>query len=227
MKIVERARVRPRWLDDTLPAMDKPLAHRPHPWHGLDPGSRFPEIVRAYIEMVPTDGVKYEVDKHSGYLKVDRPQRFSSFCPALYGFVPQTYCGTRVAAHVIVGGPAVTRGDADPLDICVLTDRPISRGEILLEARPIGGLRMVERGEADDKIIAVLLGDPAYGDLADVTQLPRAVVDRLRHYFLTYKTIPGETVNPITVDPVYTAMEARAILTAARADYAAEFGKRA
>jgi inorganic pyrophosphatase len=182
--------------------------------------------VRAYIEMVPTDGVKYEIDKHSGYLKVDRPQPFSSFCPTLYGFVPQTYCGAQVAAHVIAGRPHVTRGDGDPLDICVLTDRPISRGEILLEARPIGGLRMVERNEADDKIIAVLIGDPVYGELADVTQLPRTVVDRLRHYFLTYKTIPGESANPITVDPVYDAMEARAILNAARTDYTAEFGKR-
>jgi len=204
--------------------MDKPLAHRPHPWHGLDPGPRFPEIVRAYIELVPTDGVKYEIDKHSGYLKVDRPQRFSSFCPTLYGFVPRTYCSARVAGHVLAGGPTVARGDGDPLDICVLTDRPISRGEIILDARPIGGLRMVERGEADDKIIAVLLGDPVYGDLADVSRLPRAVVDRLRHYFLTYKVIPGETTNPITVDPVYNAMEARAILHAARADYDAEFG---
>jgi inorganic pyrophosphatase len=202
----------------------KALGFRPHPWHGLDSGSRFPEIVTAYIEMVPTDGVKYEIDKYSGYLKVDRPQRFSSFCPTLYGFVPQTYCGERVAAHAIPGGPPVVRGDGDPLDICVLTDRPISRGEILLEARPIGGLRMVERAEADDKIIAVLLGDPVYGDMADVSQLTRAIIDRLRHYFLTYKSIPGEVSNPITVDPVYNAMEARAVLQAARADYVATFG---
>jgi inorganic pyrophosphatase len=203
--------------------MQTPLAYRPHPWHGLDCGSRFPEIVRAYIEIAPTDGVKYEIDKHSGYLKVDRPQRFSSFCPTLYGFVPRTYCGTRVASHVVDGAPAVERGDGDPLDICVLTDRPISRGEIVLDARPIGGLRMVERGEADDKIIAVLLDDPAYGELADISQVPRGVVDRLRHYFLTYKAIPGEAVNSISVDPVYGAMEARAILQAARADYDAEF----
>jgi inorganic pyrophosphatase len=174
--------------------------------------------------MVPTDGVKYEIDKHSGYLKVDRPQRFSSFCPTLYGFVPRTYCGQRVAAHVIQGGPPVTRGDGDPLDICVLTDRPISRGEILLEARPIGGLRMIESAEADDKIIAVLLDDPSYGDIVDVSQLSRAVVDRLRHYFLTYKVLPGEAHGRISVDPVYNSMEARAILKAARDDYEAEFG---
>ena len=126
---------------------DRPLEYRPHPWHGVDPGKRFPEIVRAYIEIVPTDGVKYEIDKHSGYLMVDRPQRFSSFCPTLYGFVPRTYCGDRVAAYALAGSPPVSQGDGDPLDICVLTDRPISRGEILLDARPIGGLRMVERGE--------------------------------------------------------------------------------
>ncbi len=201
----------------------QPLSFRPHPWHGLDPGSRFPEIVRAYIEIVPTDGVKYEIDKHSGYLKIDRPQRFSNFCPTLYGFVPQTFCGTHVAAYSIAGSPSVTHGDGDPLDICVLTDRPIARGEIILEARPIGGLRMVERGEADDKIIAVLLGDPSYGEMADITQVPRPVIDRLRHYFLTYKAIPGEAASTITVDPVYNAMEARAVLNAARADYAAEF----
>ena len=70
--------------------MEKPLSFRPHPWHGIDPGERFPELVVAYIEMVPTDGVKYEIDKYSGYLKVDRPQRFSNFCPTLYGFVPRT-----------------------------------------------------------------------------------------------------------------------------------------
>lgn len=207
------------------PAIKEAFAFRPHPWHGIDPGARFPEIVRAYIEVVPTDGVKYEIDKHSGYLMVDRPQRFSNFCPTLYGFVPQTYCGARVAAHVIPGGPPVQTGDGDPLDICVLTDRPISRGEILLEARPIGGLRMVERGEADDKIIAVLIGDPTYGELADIGQLSRAVIDRLRHYFLTYKAIPGDLGDPITVDPVYNSMEARAVLAAARADYRAEFGR--
>jgi inorganic pyrophosphatase len=201
----------------------KPLKFRPHPWHGLSPGARFPEIVQAYVELTPTDGVKYEIDKISGYLKVDRPQRFSSFCPTLYGFVPRTYCGEQVAACMIAGAPLVDRGDNDPLDICVLTDRPVSRGEILLEARPVGGLRMVERSEADDKIIAVLVEDPTYGEIVDVSQLPRTVIDRLRHYFLTYKTIPGESAATITVDPVYNAMDARAVLNAARADYIAKF----
>jgi inorganic pyrophosphatase len=203
--------------------MERPQPFRPHPWHGLDPGPHFPKTVIAYIEIVPTDGVKYEIDKKSGYLKVDRPQRFSSFCPTLYGFVPRTYCGAGVAALALAGGPSVDRGDGDPLDICVLTDRPISRGEILLEARPIGGLRMVERSEADDKIIAVLLGDPTFGDFTDVTQLPPAVVARLRHYFLTYKGIPGEVAQTITVDPIYGARFAWNVLDAARKDYDATF----
>jgi inorganic pyrophosphatase len=201
-----------------------PLAFRPHPWHGLDHGAHFPDTVTAYIEMVPTDGVKYEIDKHSGYLKVDRPQRFSSFCPTLYGFVPRTYCGEHVARVAIQGAPRVTRGDGDPLDICVLTDRPISRGEILLEARPVGGLRMVENGEADDKVLAVLIGDPTFGEVRDVTELARAVVDRLRHYFLTYKAIPGESAPSISVDPVYDSAQAHALLLAARLDYGAMFG---
>jgi inorganic pyrophosphatase len=204
--------------------MATPLPWRPHPWHGIEPGARFPEEIVAYIEIVPADGVKYEIDKHCGYLRIDRPQRFSSQCPTLYGFVPQTYCAERVAAYRVPGAPAVMRGDGDPLDVCVLTDRAVNRGEILLEARPIGGLRMVERGEADDKIVAVLLGDPTYGELRDVGDLPRAVVDRLRHYFLTYKTIPGETPGTITVDPVYGPAVAREVLLAARADYRAQFG---
>ena len=196
---------------------------RPHPWHGIDPGPEFPDVVTAYIELVPTDGVKYEIDKETGYLRVDRPQRFSSFCPALYGFVPRTVCQAGVAAVGIPGAPAVERGDDDPLDICVLTDRPVPRGDILLRARPVGGLRMVESAEADDKVIAVLLGDPVYGEVTDVSELPRAVVDRLRHYFLTYKQIPGEPGPAITVDPVYGAADARAVLRAARRDYQERF----
>lgn len=202
-----------------------PLAFRPHPWHGLEPGARCPEIVTAYIEIVPTDGVKYEIDKHTGYLRVDRPQRYSVVCPTLYGFIPQTYCGEAVAHHLVPGGPAVERGDGDPLDICVLTDRNIPRGDIVLEARPVGGLRMVEAGEADDKIIAVLVGDPTFGAVMDVASLPRAVMDRLRHYFLTYKTIPGETGPAITVDPVYDRETAHAIIEAARDDYHRRYGR--
>ena len=203
--------------------MQPPLAFRPHPWHGVDPGERFPEVVTAYVEIVPSDGVKYEIDKHTGFLKIDRPQRFSVSCPTLYGFVPRTYCGEAVANVPVPGGPRVTHGDGDPLDACILTDRAIPRGDVLLQARPIGGLRMVENGEADDKIVAVLIGDPTYGELTSIGQLPRAVVDRLRHYFLTYKTIPGDAAPGITVDPVYDVATAHAVLAASRDDYRRRF----
>jgi inorganic pyrophosphatase len=203
--------------------MTTPNAFRPHPWHGVRQHDRFPELVTAYIEIVPTDGVKYEIDKISGYLSIDRPQRFSSFCPTLYGFLPKTYCGAHVASVSLPGAPTVDRGDRDPLDICVLTDRPVLRGDILCTARPIGGLRMVESAEADDKIIAVLVGDPVYGALKDVSELPRAVVDRLRHYFLTYKQIPGEPGASITVDPFYDAAMAHTVIAASVRDYEAQF----
>lgn len=201
----------------------RPITFRPHPWHGVDPGAAFPGTCIAYIEVVPADSVKYEVDKVSGFLKVDRPQRFSNRCPTLYGFVPKTFCSELVAAVAIPGAPTVDRGDGDPLDICVLTDREVTRGDVLLEARPIGGLRMVENAEADDKIIAVLVGDPTYGDLTELSDLPRPVLDRLRHYFLTYKTIPGAPGPSITVDPPYGAADALRVLRAAREDYRSSF----
>jgi inorganic pyrophosphatase len=75
-----------------------------HPWHGVNPGEKAPEEVSSYIEIVPTDVVKYELDKGSGHLRVDRPQRFSSMCPTLYGFIPQTFCGEEVAALNGSGG---------------------------------------------------------------------------------------------------------------------------
>src|ERR671917_2101140 len=108
---------------------------RPHPWHGLEPGRELPICVNAYIEITPFDLIKYEVDKASGYLKVDRPQRTSSQPPALYGFVPQTYCAERVTRL----SPAAQKGDGDPLDICVLSERLISKSEIIVAARVIGG----------------------------------------------------------------------------------------
>ncbi|HXW59982.1 MAG TPA: inorganic diphosphatase, partial [Myxococcota bacterium] len=92
---------------------------RPHPWHGLLVGINPPSLVYAYIEITPFDLIKYEIDKQTGYLKVDRPQRGSSSPPALYGFIPKTYCGQRLAAL----SPKSKRGDGDPLDICVFAER--------------------------------------------------------------------------------------------------------
>jgi inorganic pyrophosphatase len=197
---------------------------RSHPWHGVPIGAQVPEVVTVYVEIVPTDTVKYELDKQTGYLRVDRPQRFSNVCPALYGFVPQTYCGESN------GGLAAQRtgrsgivGDRDPLDICVLTEKSIPHGDILLSARPIGGLRMIDRGEADDKIIAVLEGDASYGAWRDIHQCPRTLIDRLRHYFLTYKRGPDALGQPVEITHVYDREEAHEVIRRSRDDYRAQF----
>ena len=141
---------------------------RPHPWHGLEAGAAAPDVLNAYIELTPFDTVKYEIDKETGYLRVDRPQRTSSQPPMLYGFVPRTFCGERVGALL----PEAERGDGDPLDICVISERPIQRSEVVLEARVLGGLPMVDGGEADDKIIAVLDSDEYWSRVTDLEDLP-------------------------------------------------------
>ena len=169
-------------------ARDGHFPWRPHPWHGVSPGERAPGTVTAFIEMTPYDLVKYEIDKRTGFLRVDRPQRTSSTPPTLYGFIPRTLCAARVAAL----SPEAAAGDGDPLDICVVSERPIERAEILLEARPVGGLRMLDGNEADDKIIAVLRDDPVWDGVHDLAELPAAHVNRLRHYFSTYKLGPGD-----------------------------------
>jgi inorganic pyrophosphatase len=195
--------------------------YRPHPWHGLPVGPNPPEVVNAYIEITPFDTVKFEIDKETGYLHVDRPQAFNSLPPMLYGFIPRTYCDAKVAALA-----GTERGDGDPLDVCVLSERPIDRADILLKARPVGGLLMIDRGEADDKIIAVLDRDPVWGSARDIGEIPRSLVDRLRHYFLTYKWTPGQPqVAEVSVDRVYGADEAAKVIEASVSDYDERFGR--
>ncbi len=192
---------------------------RPHPWHGLEVGPNAPRVVNAFIEICPFDLVKYEVDKTTGYLRVDRPQRSSSQHPTLYGFIPRTFCGARVGALM----PEAKRGDGDPLDICVISERPISKTEIILNARVVGGLPMLDGGEADDKIIAVLENDPFFGEVDDLTQLPPALIERMKHYFLTYKLVPGEESKVKIGDP-YGYEHAKVVIQAAVDDYDSEYG---
>jgi inorganic pyrophosphatase len=194
--------------------------YRPHPWHGLAPGSDPPRVLQAYIEITPFDPVKYEIDKLTGYLRVDRPQRSSSLPPALYGFVPRTYCGPRVAALA----PGATDGDGDPLDICVLSERPVNRSEVLLDARIVGGLLMIDHGEADDKIIAVLQNDNIWGQAEDIDDIPARLVERLQHYFVTYKLVPGQP-SSVTVQHAYDVAHAEQVVRAAMEDYVALFGE--
>ncbi|MBL7910334.1 MAG: inorganic pyrophosphatase [Bacteroidia bacterium] len=197
---------------------------KPHPWHGIPIGEGCPNVVTAYIEMVPSDTVKYEIDKLTGYRKVDRPQKFSNYVPALYGFVPQTYCDEKVREFAeIRSGLNVTKGDGDPLDICVLTERNITSGDIILEAIPIGGFRMIDKGEADDKIIAVLKQDEIYGKLKDVSECPVTLIDRLKHYFLTYKNMPGQENKAVEITHTYGADEAREVILRSIIDYNTKF----
>lgn len=196
-----------------------------HPWHGVPIGRDAPQTVTAYIEIVPTDTVKYELDKVTGLLRVDRPQKYSNFCPSLYGLVPQTLCADNVAAlSAQRTGHAEIVGDADPLDICVLTERSISHGNILVRAIPIGGMRMLDGDEADDKIVAVLVGDATYGHLRDIAECPPVVVDRLRHYFLTYKQAPDALTPACEITHVYDRAEALDVIERSRADYLARYG---
>ena len=195
-----------------------------HPWHGVALGAKAPEVVTAYVEVVPSDTVKYELDKITGLLRVDRPQKYSNVCPCLYGLLPQTMCAEKVAARAVeTTGRGDLLGDADPLDVCVLTERNISHGNILAEAIPIGGLRMIDGNEVDDKIIAVLEGDATYGKMRDISECPPAVVDRLRHYFLTYKQSPDATERECFISEVYGQEEARTVIQCGQYDYLLRF----
>lgn len=178
-----------------------------------------PNIVNAFVEITSFDTIKYEVDKKTGYMRVDRPQRSSSLPPSLYGFIPRTYCGDRVGNL----SSQTKIGDGDPLDICVLSERPIDRSEVILSARVVGGLHMIDEGEADDKIISVLSNDQYYKDVNDIGDLPEIIIERLRHYFGTYKMIPGQKLD-VNVERVYDKKEAFNVIKAAMEDYDDMFG---
>ena len=180
---------------------------RPHPWHGLEVGSDSPNFVNAYIEITPFDLVKYEIDKKTGFLKVDRPQLTSSTPPTLYGFIPRTLSADRCAK--VAGLP---KGDGDPLDICVLSERPINRAEVILEVKVVGGLLMEDGGEADDKIIAVLKDDAIWNNTKSVEELPAKLIERLQHYFMTYKMKIGEKQSSVKIHKVYGAEHARKVV---------------
>ena len=198
---------------------------RPHPWHGLEIGKQPPSLVNAYIEITPFDLVKYEIDKATGYLKVDRPQKTSSTPPTLYGIIPRTFCGDSVASLM----PGSKRGDQDPLDICVVSERPITRAECIVSARVIGGIPMLDQGEADDKIVAILETDQFWCGTAELDQLPSPMIDRLIHYFSTYKLTADnlESGMPaqVQIGKPYGREHAERVVRASIQDYQSEFGE--
>ncbi|MCF8309565.1 MAG: inorganic pyrophosphatase [Bacteroidales bacterium] len=199
------------------------LRYKSHPWHGVEIGDNAPKEITTFIEMVSTDTVKYEVDKSSGYLKIDRPQKYSNVVPALYGFIPQTFSGDKVAEFCNEKLEREdVKGDGDPIDICVLTEKEIVHGDILVEAIPIGGFRMLDGNESDDKIIAVMKDDAVYGDFKDISEMSLLVVDRLKHYFLTYKDLPGEE-RDVEITHTFGAEDAHEIIRRSMADYRTRF----
>jgi inorganic pyrophosphatase len=199
------------------------LRYKSHPWHGVEIGKNAPDQLTCFVEMVTTDTVKYEVDKVSGYLKIDRPQKYSNVLPALYGFIPQTLCHKKVAELAIekIGRDDI-KGDYDPLDICILTEKSISHGNILAEAIPIGGFRLIDRNQADDKIIAVLKDDAMYGAMREISECPAPVIERLKHYFLTYKDLPNTKLD-VEITHTYDSDEAKEVIRRSMEDYRMKF----
>jgi inorganic pyrophosphatase len=206
-----------------LPMRDEQaIKFRLHPWHGLSLGEDSPKIVNCYVEMVPTDTIKYELDKVTGILKVDRPHKYSSLCPSLYGFLPQTYSGEKGAEFC---GQKTNRsdlvGDGDPIDICILTENTFVHGDIIVRAIPIGGFRLLDGEQVDDKIIAVMADDLVYGNIKELLQCPAGLIERLRHYFLTYKAAPGKNAPPIVITHTYDSEEAQEVIRLGSLDYQA------
>ena len=199
------------------------LRYKSHPWHGVHIGKDAPKIVTAFIEVVSTDTVKYEIDKESGYLMIDRPQKYSNVVPAIYGFIPQTFCGERVGKICAAkANEESIKGDGDPIDIVVLTEKSIAHGDILVKARPIGGFRMIDGEEADDKIVAVLYNDVVYSHFDDITDCPEIIIQRLKHYFMTYKDMPGIERGTRIIE-TYGTKEAHEVILASMEDYSDRF----
>ncbi|EGK01656.1 inorganic pyrophosphatase [Dysgonomonas gadei] len=195
-----------------------------HPWHGVTIGDNAPEVVTCFIEIVPTDTVKYEVDKETGYLSIDRPQKYSNIIPALYGFIPQTYSADRVAEITNIQlNRTDIEGDNDPVDICVLTEKDITHGDIIVKARPIGGFRLLDHNKADDKLIAVLENDAIYGSFGDICDVPVMVIDRLKHYFTTYKDLPGDKSPRCILTDIYDVKTAHEVIRRSIEDYDNEY----
>ena len=162
-----------------------------NPWHDVCYGELAPDIVTALIEIPKGSKVKYELDKKSGLLKVDRILYSSVHYPANYGFIPQTYCE-----------------DQDPLDILVLGQEMVFPF-VLMRARPIGVMKMVDQGEADDKIIAVHTDDPEYAHYQDISELPSHRLDEIHRFFADYKTLEKKLVK---IESFLSADESKKII---------------
>lgn len=175
-----------------------------HPWHGVSIGEGAPRSVNAVIEIPQGSRCKYEIDKESGLLKLDRVIYSSFYYPVNYGFIPRTY-----------------GDDKDPLDILVITSLPV-QALCIMQAKVIGVMQMVDSGDADDKIIAVAATDPSVNHYNNIEELPRHFFDELRHFFEEYKKLENKTVVVEEFQDKATALK---IIEEAAKSYDAVFGK--
>jgi len=158
-------------------------------WHDLDPGPSVPDVIHTIVEIPKGSRNKYEYHKPTGAFKLDRVLYSPVHYPGDYGFIPQTFYE-----------------DGDPLDVLVVTNLPTFTG-CIVEARPIGMFRMKDKGESDDKILAVLHYDPFFDGIADFTDLPAHYLKEVEHFFTVYKDLEGARVEPLGWENAVTAKE--------------------
>ena len=175
-----------------------------HPWHEVDPGDHLPRDFTAVIEISMGSNVKYELDKKTGLLKVDRVLYSAVYYPANYGFIPQTYAE-----------------DDDPLDVLVLCQEPVAP-LTLVRARAIGLMTMIDTGKPDHKIVAAALDDPEYQSLNELSELPAHRLMMLRRFFQDYKQLENKAVK---VDQFESAAAALPIIEASLASYRKRYRK--
>jgi inorganic pyrophosphatase len=162
-----------------------------HPWHDVTPGERLPQEFNAVIEIPMGSSVKYELDKRTGLLRMDRVLYSAVYYPANYGFIPQTYAE-----------------DDDPLDVLVLCQEAVAP-MTLVTARAIGLMTMIDTGKRDHKILAVAVGDPEFNSFREAQELPGHRLTMLRRFFQDYKFLEGKTVE---VDEIQSAREATPVI---------------
>ncbi|MCH2215937.1 MAG: inorganic diphosphatase [Flavobacteriales bacterium] len=173
-----------------------------HPWHDVSPGEQCPDVVKGIIEIPKNCRAKYELDKDSGMLILDRVLYSSINYPANYGFIPQTYCD-----------------DGDPLDILVISQIDIVP-MCLVEAKVLGVMRMLDEGEMDDKIIAVAANDMSVNHMNDITDLPPHLTKELRSFFEDYKKLENKSV---LVEDFQDREVAREVIEQSITDYTLRF----
>ena len=169
-----------------------------HAWHDVSPGNELPRDFQAVIEIPLGSNVKYELDKVSGLLKVDRIIHSAVFYPANYGFIPQTYAE-----------------DNDPLDVLVLCQEPV-QPLALIKARAIGLMTMIDSGASDDKVIAVATNDPEFSDYVEARDLPQHRLLVLKRFFSDYKILENKLSE---VEELYGRDRAHEVIEEAVAEY--------